>query len=238
MSHTAELYVWLVLPYVAMALFVGGHVWRYRRDQLGWTSRSTQLLESRQLAWGSNLFHWGAIGVILGHVLGILIPASVTERVGISENAYHHLAGIGGGIAGALCLIGLVILVYRRAAIARIRVTTSGTDVAVYFLLTVLIGLGVVEALGYNVFGIGGGSGYNYRVTVSPWFRSLFYHPQPDLMATAPIVYQLHAALAWALYALWPFSRLVHVWSIPFQYLGRPYVLYRRRFTPARPAGR
>jgi respiratory nitrate reductase gamma subunit len=237
-SHTAELYVWLALPYAAMALFVGGHVWRYRRDQLGWTSRSTQLLESRLLAWGSNLFHWGAIGVILGHVLGILIPVSATKAAGISESAYHHLAGVGGGIAGVVCLIGLAILVYRRAAVARIRVTTSPDDVAVYFLLAILIALGVVEALGYNVFGLGNGSGYNYRVSVSPWFRSLFYHPRPELMAGAPIVYQLHAALAWALYAIWPFSRLVHAWSIPFQYLGRPYVLYRRRFVPARPAGR
>jgi respiratory nitrate reductase gamma subunit len=238
MSHTAELYVWLVLPYAAMALFVGGHVWRYRKDQLGWTSRSTQLLESRRLAWGSNLFHWGAIAAILGHVLGILIPARATEAVGISESAYHHLAGIGGGIAGAICLIGLAILIYRRSTVARVRVTTSTADVVVYVLIAVLVVLGDVQALGYNVFGLGSGSGYNYRVTVSPWFRSLFFHPRPDLMADAPIVYQLHAALAWALYALWPFSRLVHAWSIPFQYLGRPYLLYRRRYTAARPAAR
>jgi respiratory nitrate reductase gamma subunit len=237
-SHTAELYVWLVLPYVAMALFVGGHVWRYRRDQLGWTSRSTQLLESRQLGWGSTLFHWGAIAAILGHVLGILVPATATEAVGISERVYHHLAGIGGGIAGAVCLIGLAILIYRRATVARVRVTTSATDLVVYVLIAALVVLGDLEALGYNVFGLGNGSGYNYRVTVSPWFRSLFYDPQPELMAGAPIVYQLHAALAWALYALWPFSRLVHAWSIPFQYLGRPYVLYRRRYATARPSGR
>ncbi len=230
MSHTADLYVWLVLPYASMALFVGGHVWRYRKDQLGWTSRSTQLLESRLLAWGSNLFHWGAIGVILGHVLGILVPASATRAVGVSERAYHHLAGIGGGIAGIVCLIGLLILMYRRTAVARIRVTTSTADVAVYILLAILIVLGVVEAVGYNVFG----SGYDYRRTVSPWFRSLFHDPKPELMSSAPVVYQLHAAIPWVLYALWPFSRLVHAWSIPFQYLGRPYVLYRRRYAVGR----
>jgi nitrate reductase gamma subunit len=232
-SRTADLYVWLVLPYASMAVFVVGHIWRYRKDQLGWTSRSTQLLESRMLAWGSNLFHWGAIGVILGHVLGILVPSSLTESAGVSERAYHHLAGIGGGIAGSICLVGLLILVYRRSLVARIRVTTTTADVAVYVLLTILIVLGVVEAVGWNVFG----PGYNYRLSVGPWFRSLFYDPKPQLMADAPIVYQLHAALAWALYALWPFSRLVHAWSIPFQYLGRPYVLYRRRYA-ARPAGR
>ncbi|HET7743718.1 MAG TPA: respiratory nitrate reductase subunit gamma [Gaiellaceae bacterium] len=231
MSHAAQLYVWLVLPYVALALFVGGHVWRYRRDQLGWTSRSTQLLESRLLAWGSNLFHWGAIAVILGHVLGILVPKSVTEALGISESAYHHLAGIAGGISGLVCLAGLAILVYRRASVPRVRVTTTNTDIAVYVLLAAMIVLGEVEVLAYNVFG----SGYDYRETVAPWFRSLFHDPQPELMTDAPVVYQLHAAVAWLLFALWPFSRLVHAWSIPFQYLGRPYVLYRRRYAvPAR----
>ena len=234
MSRSAELYVWLVLPYAATAIFVSGLVWRYRRDQFGWTSRSTQLLESRLLAWGSNLFHWGAIGVILGHVLGILVPARTTKAVGISESAYHHLAGIGGGIAGLACLAGLAILAYRRTAVARIRVTTSAADVAVYALLALLVVLGEIEALGYNVFGLGNGSGYNYRESVSPWFRSLFHDPKPELMSDAPVVYQLHAAVAWALYALWPFSRLVHAFSIPFQYLGRPYVLYRRRYAAAR----
>ena len=231
---TADVYVWLVLPYAATVLFVGGHVWRYRKDQLGWTSRSTQLLESRQLAWGSNLFHWGAIAAILGHVLGILIPASLTEAVGISESAYHHLAGIGGGIAGVVCLIGLLLLIYRRGTVARVRVTTTAIDVAVYVLLAVLIVLGVVAVIGWNVFG----PGYDYRASVGPWFRSLFYDPKPELMSDAPVVYQLHAAIPWLLYALWPFSRLVHVWSIPFQYLGRPYVIYRRRYIAPRPAGR
>lgn len=234
MSHTADLYIWLVLPYVSIALFAGGHVWRYRKDQFGWTSGSTQLLESRLLAWGSNLFHWGAIAVISGHVLGILVPARWTRAVGVSENVYHRVAGIGGGITGVACLVGLLILTYRRGAVARIRVTTSATDVVVYTLLTVLIVLGVIEAVGYNVFG----PGYDYRTTVAPWFRSLFHDPQPDLMAAPPIVYQLHAAIPWVLYALWPFSRLVHVWSIPFQYVGRPYVLYRRRYASAGPARR
>ncbi len=218
-----------MLPYAATALFLGGHVWRYRRDQLGWTSRSTQILESRLLAWGSNLFHWGAIAVIIGHIVGILVPASTTRSLGVSEGAYHHLAGIGGGIAGIVCLVGLLILIYRRSAVARVRVTTSSADVVVYVLITVLVVLGVVEAVGYNVLG----PGYDYRQSVGPWFRSLFHDPKPGLMSGAPVVYQVHAALPWALYALWPFSRLVHAWSIPVQYLGRPYVLYRRRY----PAG-
>lgn len=230
MNSTADLYIWLVLPYVSMALFVGGHIWRYRTDQLGWTSRSSQLLESKLLAWGSNLFHFGAIAVIGGHVAGILIPMSFTEKIGISESLYHHVAGIGGTVTGGACVVGLFILIYRRSTVASVRVNTSTADVMVYALLTILIVLGLIEAMGYNLIG----PGYNYRVTVGPWFRSLFFHPRPSLMSGAPIIYQLHAAIPWLLYALWPFSRLVHVWSVPFQYLGRPYILYRPLVSPAR----
>ena len=94
MGSRAEIFVWLVLPYVSTTIFVVGHWWRYRRDQFGWTSRSSQLLESRLLAWGSTLFHYGALAVIGGHVVGILIPASVTGRFRISESNYHHLSGM------------------------------------------------------------------------------------------------------------------------------------------------
>lgn len=229
MSERPALFVWLVLPYVSVVTFAVGHAWRYRRDQFGWTSRSTQLLESRLLAWGSTLFHYGALAVIAGHVLGILVPAHATAAIGISENVYHHLAGIAGAVAGLICLLGLGILIVRRSRVRRVRVTTTLSDVVVFVLLAGLIALGDGQTLGYNVFG----SGYDYRATVGPWFRGVWVDPQPSLMTDAPIAYQVHAALPWLLYAVWPFSRLVHVWSYPLQYLGRPYILYRSRF-PAR----
>lgn len=225
MSQRAELYVWLVLPYVSLTVFVVGHWWRYRRDQFGWTSRSTQLLESRLLAWGSTLFHYGALAVIGGHVVGILVPASFTARLGISESVYHHVSGYAGAAAGIVCLAGFGILTFRRTQVRRVRATTSAGDVIVFVLLGLLIVLGEGLTLGYNLFG----TGYDYRETVAPWFRTLFYDPHPSLMADAPLGYQLHAALPWLLYAVWPFSRLVHAWSYPLQYLGRPYILYRRR---------
>jgi nitrate reductase gamma subunit len=92
-----------------------------------------------------------------------------------------------------------------------------------------VIGLGMVDTVFHNAGGAG--NGYDYRATVAIWFRGIFaFQDHTQLMASAPLVYQLHALSAWAIFALWPFSRLVHVWSIPVQYLGRPYVLYRRRF--------
>ena len=133
-------------------------------------------------------------------------------------------------MAGVACAVGLAILFVRRLKFPRVRVTTSYMDMAVYLLLVVIIGIGLFETIAYSTLG----GGYDYRATVAIWFRGLFtLSPHPELMASAPLVYQLHAALAWLLFALWPFSRLVHAWSLPFQYLGRPYILYRRRYSAA-----
>lgn len=230
MTGFSEL-VWVALPYVAIAIFVAGHVWRYRHDKFGWTTRSTQLLEGRWLAWGSNLFHYGALAAIAGHVLGILVPAQVTEFFGVTEDRYHLLSAAAGTAAGVVCAVGLVILIVRRVMFARVRPTTSYTDLGVYALLVLIIGLGLYETVRYSALG----GGYDYRATVAIWFRGIFMlNPRSDLMISAPLVYQLHAASAWLLFALWPFSRLVHAWSLPFQYIGRPYILYRSRYAAGR----
>ena len=226
-----HLLLWVAIPYAAIAVFLVGHVWRYRNDKYGWTTRSTQMLESRQLRWGSILFHLGALAAIGGHVLGILVPASWTAAVGISEHTYHLISAAAGTIAGVVCVAGLIILMWRRVSVARIRASTTRMDVVTYVLLAVVIGLGMAETIGKNTLG----GGYDYRQTVAVWFRSIILlHPQPDKMVGIPIVYQLHALSAWLLFAVWPFTRLVHVWSIPLQYLGRPPILYRRRWAPQR----
>ena len=226
-----DILLWVVLPYAALVLFAAGHVWRYRFDKFGWTSRSTQLLESDWLAWGSNLFHYGALAAIGGHILGLLIPSQVTSFFGVSEETYHFISVTAGSAAGLACVAGLVILIFRRMYFVRVRRTTSRVDVAVYILLSLVIGLGMVETIGYNALG----GGYDYRATVGVWFRGLLYlSPHPELMTSAPLVYQFHAAAAWLLFALWPFSRLVHAWSLPWQYIGRPYILYRRKYARGR----
>ncbi len=232
---TGDVLLWVVLPYVSVTIFIAGHIWRYRRDQFGWTSRSSQLLERRLLDWGSPLFHYGALAAIGGHVLGILIPASATDAIGITEHAYHLIATIAGGIAGAATVVGLAILIYRRATVRRVAVTTTWLDLGAYTLLTVAIVIGMAETLGYQAFG----TSHDYRETVAPWFRSLvIFQPETDAISEAPTIFQAHAISAWPLYMLWPFTRLVHAWSIPLQYLGRPYVLYRSRYAALRQPGR
>jgi nitrate reductase gamma subunit len=216
---------WVVYPYLAAAVFLGGHLWRWRHDRLGWTSRSSQLLEQRWLRIGSPLFHVGLLGVIGGHVVGILVPARVTRAAGVSDHAYHVLALGAGGLFGALALAGIVILTLRRLLVGRVRRAGARVDLAVDLLLLVVIGLGMGETLGWNLFA----GEYAYRETVSVWFRQLFVaRPDAALMSGAPWVFQAHVLASLTLLALWPFSRLVHVWTAPVQYaVRRAWVLYR-----------
>jgi nitrate reductase gamma subunit len=225
--------LWITVPYVAFTSFVLGHVWRYRTDQFGWTTRSSQIYESRLLRMGSPLFHFGLLGVFGGHVVGLLIPESWTSAVGISEWVYHVMAVTLGSLAGSGVVVGLAILLYRRITVAAVRKATTRTDKLMYLLLVGALVTGMLNTL-TNVF-----AAYNYRDTVSPWFRSLFsLHPAPELMANTPWTFQVHALIVLALLGIWPYTRLVHMFSAPVGYLIRPYVVYRSRDPQKAPAHR
>ena len=238
--------LWLTVPYVAFTSFLLGHLWRYRQDQFGWTSRSSQLYESRLLRLGSPLFHFGLLAVLGGHVIGILIPASWTAAVGVSESAYHLVSVSLGVLSGLVTVAGLAILLYRRITVPAVRKSTTRVDKIMYTLLSGAIVTGMLNTVGGNLIGSvdasvlrAGLSGYDYRATVSPWFRSLFsIAPQPELMAGAPTSFQIHNLVALALVGIWPHTRLVHVFSAPLGYLTRPYVVYRSRDVAPRSARR
>ncbi|MFI2721980.1 respiratory nitrate reductase subunit gamma [Streptomyces collinus] len=228
----ADLLLWVAVPYICLAVFAVGHVWRYRQDQFGWTSRTTQLLEHRWLRWGSPLFHLGAFMVIAGHVVGLAIPDSWTEAVGITEHAYHTTAVWAGSVAGIAMVAGLGMLCARRLLTRQIRLGTDRSDKLLFPLLSATVLLGITATFAHNVFG----AGYDYRSTVSVWFRGLFVlQPHPEAIANAPLLFQAHALTAFLLFAAWPFTRLVHVWSAPIGYLARPYLVYRRRATTPAP---
>ncbi|MCB0827389.1 MAG: respiratory nitrate reductase subunit gamma [Solirubrobacterales bacterium] len=227
---------WIMLPYAAITVFIVGHVWRYRTDQFNWTSRSTQLLDRKTLGWASPAFHYGALAAIGGHVIGLCIPESWTHAVGISEGSYVWIAGVAGGVAGLVTLAGFLGLLYRRTTSVRVRQRTSWMDIFTYLLLTVLILMGCWMTFGWTLFT---DDPYNYRGSIAEWWRSLFYF-DPDVEAVhgSPFIYQLHAIVAWLFWGTFAFSRLVHAWSIPLQYLGRPYILYRSRSPQAEPMPR
>ncbi len=223
---TFQLLIWVILPYIALSVFVVGHIWRYRYDQFGWTSRSTQLQEKKLLSIGSPLFHYSALLAIGGHVIGILIPESWTRAVGISEGTYHLFSATAGSLAAAGVVVGVLILAYRRLFVERVRATTTAVDWVALILLAIVIALGVAETVGVNLLG----GGYDYRQSVALWFRGLFVgNPDVRAIAHAPLLYQVHALAAWVILAVWPFSRLVHAWSYPVWYLWRPFLVYRSR---------
>ncbi|MCL2736435.1 MAG: respiratory nitrate reductase subunit gamma [Propionibacteriaceae bacterium] len=223
---TAFFGVW---PYIALTIFLVGHFWRWRYDQFGWTTRTSELMEKRWLMWGSPIFHVGVLLVVLGHALGLLVPPSATAALGLSEHGYHMMALSAGLVAGAVLVVGFVILLVRRFVTkARFRIVTRRADILMYVLVAVAAAAGLSATLG---LGISTGA-YDYRSTVSVWFRSVFaFNPNVDLMASAPWIFQVHAVAAFALIAVWPFTRLVHLWSIPLGYLVRPPIVYH---TPAR----
>lgn len=221
-----EILLYGVLPYAALAVFVVGHWWRYRRDQYGWGARSTQLLESRVLRYSSVVFHVGVLAAIGGHVLGILVPRSWTAAVGINDDAYHVIAVIGGLGAGIAVTVGFALLVYRRLRFPRVRVTTTTADVITMGLLAIGIVTGMLATI------TNFGDAVHYRETVAPYFRQLLIlDPEPGLMTGAGVtfIFQLHVTAVWFLYAFWPFSRLVHAWSIPVDYFRRSPIPYRAR---------
>ena len=218
--------LWTTVPYIALTVFVVGHVWRYKHDQFGWTTRSSQIHESKLLKLGSPLFHFGFLGVIGGHIMGLGIPESWTEFFGINEHMYHLVAFTGGIVTGGMVVVGLLILLYRRITVSAVRQATTTNDKVMYAVLVGAIVTGMMNTLGVNSFG----PGYDYRLTVSPWFRDIFtLHPRPELMVGIPFSFQLHALLVLLLFAMWPFTRLVHVFSAPIGYIFRPYVVYRSK---------
>ena len=138
-------FLWVIVPYLCLATFVVGHFWRYRYDKFGWTTRSSQLYEDRLLRLGSPLFHFGMLGVVGGHVIGLLIPESWTDAVGISTETYHVVAVAGGLVAGLMALVGMAILVYRRRTVGPVFSATTVMDKVMYAFLGAAIVLGHVE---------------------------------------------------------------------------------------------
>ncbi|HEX2417280.1 MAG TPA: respiratory nitrate reductase subunit gamma [Micromonosporaceae bacterium] len=222
--------LWVIVPYLCIAVFGLGLIWRHRYDKFGWTTRSSQLYENAVLRIGSPLFHFGILVVLIGHVGGLLIPKSWTEAVGITEQAYHTTAVVLGTVAGFCTLVGMAILIARRRLVGPVFSATTRNDKAMYLVLGGVIVLGLWATVRGNI----SGGGYDYRETISPWLRSLFVlSPDPDVMAAVPIGFRFHILAAFGLFAFWPFTRLVHAFSAPVGYLTRPYVVYRSRDTRA-----
>lgn len=214
-----------VFPYVAVALMIGVGIYRYGVDRYSWSSQSSQFLESRVLFWGSIPWHYAILTILLAHFLAFLVPSAWGVVLGNPLRLY--LLEVTGLALGISTLIAIVLLIFRRINNARVSAVTTVIDWLVFVTLLLQVATGV-----YIAFTLRWGSVW-YLHTATPWLWSLLkLDPQVHYLAAMPMVVKLHAFNAFLIMALFPFSRLVHVVSVPLTYLSRPYqvvVWYRAR---------
>lgn len=214
-----------VYPYIALSVFLIGSLVRFDTDQYGWRSKSSQLLRRKQLIWGSVLFHVGILGILLGHAVGLLTPVAIFEFLGISHSFKQMMAILVGGLCGTACLIGLVMLLHRRLLDSRIRKTSSISDIAVLLILLAQLSLGMLTikvSLGH----LDGSMMVKFMNYVQ---GIVTFRPQPALIAGVPLIFKLHMFLGFTIFLIFPFTRLVHVWSAPVGYLFRNYQVVRTK---------
>lgn len=182
-----EQILWVILPYIVITIFIGGHIYRYQHDQFGWTAKSSEMLEKKNWRLAAAFFTGESFFVIGGHVMGILIPESLYQALGVSEHMYHKIA-IGFGLpAGIAALSGLIILTYRRFTDKRIRKTSSAGDFITLVALLFVMTTGLAATF-LNI----DSKGFDYRTTISPWFRNIFlFKPDAGLMASVPLWFKL-----------------------------------------------
>lgn len=220
-----DLILFAVFPYVAVALAIAVGIYRYTIDRYSWSSQSSQFLESRALFWGSVPWHYAILLILLAHLLAFLFPTGWGALVGKPLRLY--LLEITGMALGLATVIAIALLIVRRAVNDRVATVTSVVD---WFLLAALL-LQVATGV-WIAFTLRWGSVW-YLHTATPWLWSLVkLDPQVQYLAVLPWVVKVHAVNAFVLIALFPFSRLVHVVSVPLTYLARPYqvvVWYRRQ---------
>lgn len=210
------LYGWY--PYICLTIFLLGSLVRFETTQYTWRSGSSQLLRKRQFRWGSNLFHVGVLVVIAGHFAGFLMPDWAVDWL-ISPAQHELLAMVVGGLAGLIAIIGLSLLIHRRLADARIRKTSRWWDIAIILMLWAQLALGLltvpVSAMHMD--------GALFLTLVAYIKGIVLLHPGvADLLVGTPIIYRMHILLGFSIFLVSPFTRLVHVWSAPVWYLGRP----------------
>lgn len=220
-----------VYPYIAAASLFLGSLLRFDTDQYGWRSKSSQLLRTRQLALGSNLFHWGILVIFVGHFVGLLTPVELFHAFGISNGFKQVMAAGVGGIAGLMAWVGLSILLHRRFVDPRIRKTSSFSDNLVIVLLWAQLTLGLATV----PYSLAHPSGEE-MVKFMAWAQSIAYFKlgAAEHVMDAPLIFKLHLVLGMTILLLAPFTRLVHIWSAPVWYLMRSWqiVRTRKRFQP------
>ncbi|RCX10176.1 respiratory nitrate reductase subunit gamma [Extensimonas vulgaris] len=214
-------------PYICLTVFLLGSLIRFDRDQYTWKSDSSQLLRAGQLRWGSNLFHVGILFLFFGHSVGMLTPHFVYSPF-ISAGAKQLLAMVSGGLFGLFGFVGVSLLLHRRLSDVRIRATSKTSDIVLLWLLWLQFALGLAT-IPLSAQHLDGGM----MMLLAEWAQRIvtFRSGAPELLAEASWVFRAHMFLGMTIFLVFPFTRLVHVWSGfgTLAYLWRPYQLVRSR---------
>ena len=216
-----------IYPYIALSVLILGTIVRYDREPYGWRSGSSQLLRRRQLVWGSVLFHVGVIVIFFGHLIGLLTPIALFDALGVSHGAKQILAIVAGGIAGVMAIVGGSLLVHRRLFDARVRATSSTSDTLIIILLWIQLALGLMT-IPVSLQHLDG----HEMVKFMTWAQGIFTFntAASGYVADASIIFKLHLFLGLTILLLFPFTRLVHMLSVPLRYMWRPgYQVVRER---------
>jgi len=217
-----------IYPYIALAIFFVGSLIRFDREQYTWKSESSQTLNTGMLRLGSPLFHVGILGLFFGHAAGLLTPVWVWDALGVSHTVKQLVAMTAGGVMGCMCLLGLLMLLARRFSNERVRAQTTFKDrlVLLWLLATLLLGLS-------SIFVSAGHMDGHMMVLLMTWAQHVltFRGDAAGFIEAAPLIFKLHLFMGMSLFVIFPFTRLVHVWSgfAAVTYLARAYQLVRSR---------
>lgn len=216
-----------VFPYIAGTVFLVGSLIRYEKSQYTWKSNTTQLMSGgRRFRWGINLFHIGIIFLFFGHLLGLLTPHAVYHSLGLTAGAKQVLAMVTGGAFGLVTLVGVVILLHRRMTDPRVRKTSYPMDSFILWLLTVQLVTGL-----FTIFASSAHLDGSTMLKITAWAQSLVTFQTGAAATIYDIhwIYKIHMFLGMVMFLVFPFTRLVHIWSVPYRYVGRAYQIVRAR---------
>lgn len=216
-----------VYPYLAGAVFLLGSLARFDRDPFTWKAHSSQILSNRNMRLASNLFHVGILLLFMGHFVGLLTPPEIFHALGVSAGDKQLLAIVAGSIAGIMCFVGLTLLVRRRLTDPRVRATSSRMDIFILLLLYAQLILGLLT-IPVSLMHL---DGHN-MLNLMGWARNIVTFDPIEAVAFVSQVgwlFKLHLFLGLTVFLVFPFSRLVHIWSAPVTYPARPYQVVRQR---------
>ncbi|MES9906820.1 MAG: respiratory nitrate reductase subunit gamma [Sedimenticola sp.] len=219
-------FVFGAYPYVAGVIFLLGSWIRFDREQYTWKSDSSQLLSNKGMWLASNLFHVGIIGIFMGHFVGMLMPHSWFLALGVSDVSHQYLAVYAGGIFGAMCLAGAAMLFLRRISEPRVKAASRKRDTFVIGWLTVTVTLGLTTI--FVSFGHASHGDVSEMLALADYVKSIVtLSVDPSLIAGVSTIFKVHMLFGMTVFLIFPFTRLVHVWSVPLTYLGRAYQIVR-----------